>query len=107
MHRYLNLFFVNIFFNFFTQFSYSLGKNYLSSYTIFPGCLFAFISNIFLNAVFLENTFSTGRNFYNILIVDPKSTSLYVGAHGYVFRLWLYNINDTSSSNLVFFLDFL
>uniref|UniRef100_A0A915EJA6 Semaphorin-2A n=1 Tax=Ditylenchus dipsaci TaxID=166011 RepID=A0A915EJA6_9BILA len=37
---------------------------------------------------------------YSQLLVDPKSTSLYVGARGHVFRLWLYNINDTASANL-------
>jgi len=35
------------------------------------------------------------------LIVDQKSTSVYVGGRGVVYRLWLYNINDTGSANLV------
>lgn len=48
-----------------------------------------------------DNVFTVGRLNYRSLLVDLKSTSLYVGAKGNVFKLWLYNINDTSSSNLV------
>ncbi|KAI6179439.1 hypothetical protein M3Y98_00610600 [Aphelenchoides besseyi] len=48
----------------------------------------------------MNNTFSLGKLNYRTLLVDPKSTSLYVGARGQLFKLWLYNVNDTSSPNL-------
>jgi hypothetical protein len=51
----------------------------------------------------LDNIFSAGYFNYRNLLVDTKSTSLYVGGRGHLFKLWLYNINDTSSSNLVSF----
>jgi len=35
------------------------------------------------------------------IIINSKLGSLYVGAKGNLFRLWLFNINDTSSNNLV------
>ncbi|KAI1730726.1 sema domain-containing protein [Ditylenchus destructor] len=48
-----------------------------------------------------DNTFSRGIGLtYSQLLVDSKSTSLFVGARGHIFRLWLYNINDTASANL-------
>ncbi|KAI6229022.1 hypothetical protein M3Y99_01161000 [Aphelenchoides fujianensis] len=47
-----------------------------------------------------HNTFSAGRLNYRTLLVDTKSTSLYVGARNALFKLWLYNLNDTSSPNL-------
>lgn len=48
-----------------------------------------------------DNTFSRGADLaYSQLLVDSKSTSLFVGARGHIFRLWLYNINDTASANL-------
>ena len=48
-----------------------------------------------------DNVFSRGALGYGPLLVDSKSTSLYVGARGHLFRLWLFNINQTNSENLV------
>ncbi|TKR59254.1 hypothetical protein L596_028954 [Steinernema carpocapsae] len=49
-----------------------------------------------------DNIFSVGAgiNEYRKLLVDAKSASLYVGARDHIFRLWIYNINDTSSESL-------
>uniref|UniRef100_A0AC34QF11 Uncharacterized protein n=1 Tax=Panagrolaimus sp. JU765 TaxID=591449 RepID=A0AC34QF11_9BILA len=49
-----------------------------------------------------DNVFSRGNVGYGPLLVDSKSTSLYVGARGQLFRLWLFNINQTSNDNLFF-----
>uniref|UniRef100_A0AC34FJF8 Sema domain-containing protein n=1 Tax=Panagrolaimus sp. ES5 TaxID=591445 RepID=A0AC34FJF8_9BILA len=49
---------------------------------------------------FLDNVFSRGSLGYGPMIVDSKTTSLYVGAKGHLFKLWLFNINQTSSDNL-------
>jgi hypothetical protein len=46
----------------------------------------------------LDNVFSHGKISYGTMFVNPKTSSLYVGARGHLFRLWLYNINDTSTS---------
>uniref|UniRef100_A0A158P9U3 Sema domain-containing protein n=1 Tax=Angiostrongylus cantonensis TaxID=6313 RepID=A0A158P9U3_ANGCA len=37
---------------------------------------------------------------YRNLVLDVNSASLYVGARGRIFRLWAYNINDTSENLL-------
>ncbi|KAK0429262.1 hypothetical protein QR680_011282 [Steinernema hermaphroditum] len=47
-----------------------------------------------------DNIFSAGRIEYRKLLVDAKSASLYVGARDHIFRLWIYNVNDTSSESL-------
>lgn len=65
---------------------------------IYPGSIF---SRTLISSLFLDNTFTVGRLGYRNLLVDSKSTSLYIGARRNVFKLWLYNINDTTSSNLV------
>jgi hypothetical protein len=63
--------------------------------------LFAIVAATFAHPFIQpDNTFSDGRLSYRTLLVDTKSSSLYVGARGHMFRLWLYNINDTSSLNL-------
>ena len=49
----------------------------------------------------LDNIFTSGPLSYRTLLVDQKTTSLYVGAKGHIFKLWLYNINDTGSASLV------
>ena len=49
-----------------------------------------------------DNSFSRGPLDYRNLLLDAKSASLYVGARGRLFRLWVYNINDTTE-NLVGF----
>uniref|UniRef100_A0AC35TU52 Sema domain-containing protein n=1 Tax=Rhabditophanes sp. KR3021 TaxID=114890 RepID=A0AC35TU52_9BILA len=54
-----------------------------NSYTIFP-----------------DNTFTAGSLQYNSLKLDAKSASLYVTGQNHLFRLWIYNINDTSSESL-------
>ncbi|VDM53688.1 unnamed protein product [Angiostrongylus costaricensis] len=38
---------------------------------------------------------------YRNLVLDVNSASLYVGARGRIFRLWAYNINDTSENLFV------
>lgn len=48
-----------------------------------------------------DNIFSAGNLLYNSLKLDPKSASLYVTGKDSLFRLWIYNINDTSSESLV------
>uniref|UniRef100_A0A0N5A1N3 Sema domain-containing protein n=1 Tax=Parastrongyloides trichosuri TaxID=131310 RepID=A0A0N5A1N3_PARTI len=47
-----------------------------------------------------DNVFSKGKLMYNSLKLDPKSASLYVTGKDSLFRLWIYNINDTSSESL-------
>uniref|UniRef100_A0A7E4VNZ1 Sema domain-containing protein n=1 Tax=Panagrellus redivivus TaxID=6233 RepID=A0A7E4VNZ1_PANRE len=47
-----------------------------------------------------DNVFSRGPLDYGPVLVDSKSTSLYVGARGHLFKLWLFNINQTNSANL-------
>uniref|UniRef100_A0A914R3Q7 Sema domain-containing protein n=1 Tax=Parascaris equorum TaxID=6256 RepID=A0A914R3Q7_PAREQ len=48
----------------------------------------------------LENVFSSGHLFYRRLLLDAQSASLYAGANGHLFKLWAYNINDTTTDNL-------
>ncbi|CAJ0961408.1 unnamed protein product, partial [Mesorhabditis belari] len=43
-----------------------------------------------------ENLFSRGPLDYGKVLLDADSASLFVGARGRIFRLWAYNINDTS-----------
>ncbi|CAD5209253.1 unnamed protein product [Bursaphelenchus xylophilus] len=50
------------------------------------------------NPIIPDNSFSEGELNYESLLVNPKTSSLYVGAKGHLFKLWLYNINDTSLS---------
>ncbi|KAJ1362533.1 hypothetical protein KIN20_022122 [Parelaphostrongylus tenuis] len=45
--------------------------------------------------------FSRGDLDYRNLVLDVNSASLYVGARGRIFRLWAYNINDTSENLFV------
>lgn len=40
--------------------------------------------------------FTNGDSEYKSLLVNPKTSSLYVGAQGNLFKLWLYNVNDTN-----------
>ncbi|KHN78889.1 Semaphorin-2A [Toxocara canis] len=47
-----------------------------------------------------DNIFSSGHLFYRRLLLDAQSASLYVGANGHLFKLWAYNINDTTTDNL-------
>uniref|UniRef100_A0A915BSA8 Sema domain-containing protein n=1 Tax=Parascaris univalens TaxID=6257 RepID=A0A915BSA8_PARUN len=47
-----------------------------------------------------ENVFSSGHLFYRRLLLDAQSASLYAGANGHLFKLWAYNINDTTTDNL-------
>ncbi|VDM85189.1 unnamed protein product [Strongylus vulgaris] len=49
----------------------------------------------------LDNIFSRGDLDYRNLLLDANSASLFVGARGRIFRLWAYNINDTSENLLV------
>lgn len=63
--------------------------------------------HIFYNVAFTfpvkpNNIFAHGPTplSYRTLLLNPKLNSLYVGARGHLFRLWPYNINDTSSSTL-------
>jgi hypothetical protein len=57
--------------------------------------------NTRLNNSILDNAFSRGRLYYSSLRLEPDSGSLYVGAMNNVFRLWLYNVNDTEQRSLV------
>uniref|UniRef100_A0A0K0F980 Semaphorin-2A (projected from Caenorhabditis elegans ortholog mab-20) n=1 Tax=Strongyloides venezuelensis TaxID=75913 RepID=A0A0K0F980_STRVS len=61
-----------------------------------------FISCIYGNTyeIVPDNIFSAGHLLYNSLKLDPKSASLYVAGKDSLFRLWIYNINDTSSESL-------
>ncbi|CAD5206452.1 unnamed protein product [Bursaphelenchus okinawaensis] len=45
-----------------------------------------------------DNIFTEGDIGYDSLAVNAKTSSLYVGAKGHIFKLWLYNINDTNLS---------
>uniref|UniRef100_A0A1I7WYD8 Sema domain-containing protein n=1 Tax=Heterorhabditis bacteriophora TaxID=37862 RepID=A0A1I7WYD8_HETBA len=45
-----------------------------------------------------DNIFSRGDLDYRNLALDSNSASLYVGARGSIFRLWAYNVNDTSEN---------
>ncbi|VDO50409.1 unnamed protein product [Haemonchus placei] len=47
---------------------------------------------------FLDNVFTRGDLDYRNLVLDANSASLYVGARGRIFRLWAYNVNDTSEN---------
>ncbi|KAK6014784.1 sema domain protein, partial [Ostertagia ostertagi] len=53
-----------------------------------------------LDDVTKNNIFTRGDLDYRNLVLDANSASLYVGARGRIFRLWAYNVNDTSE-NLV------
>ncbi|MFH4977163.1 hypothetical protein AB6A40_003872 [Gnathostoma spinigerum] len=44
-----------------------------------------------------ENVFSSGHLFYRKMLLVQQSGALYVGANGHLFKLWAYNINDTST----------
>uniref|UniRef100_A0A0R3RX43 Sema domain-containing protein n=1 Tax=Elaeophora elaphi TaxID=1147741 RepID=A0A0R3RX43_9BILA len=52
-----------------------------------------------LSTIFPENIFTVGRLAYRRLLLEPQSSSLYVGANGHLFRLWAYNINATASTD--------
>lgn len=45
-----------------------------------------------------ENEFSRGSLDYRTLLLDVNSASLFVGARGRLYRLWAYNVNDTSEN---------
>ncbi|XGW23889.1 hypothetical protein V3C99_005812 [Haemonchus contortus] len=45
-----------------------------------------------------DNVFTRGDLDYRNLVLDANSASLYVGARGRIFRLWAYNVNDTSEN---------
>ncbi|CAJ0595702.1 unnamed protein product [Cylicocyclus nassatus] len=48
-----------------------------------------------------DNFFSRGDLDYRNLVLDANSASLFVGARGRIFRLWAYNVNDTSENLFV------
>uniref|UniRef100_A0A915LHY6 Sema domain-containing protein n=1 Tax=Meloidogyne javanica TaxID=6303 RepID=A0A915LHY6_MELJA len=69
--------------------------------------LFIYYSIIFINLcnnnIFTWNIVNKQPSFlpsFGPIIINSKLGSLYVGAKGNLFRLWLFNINDTSSNNL-------
>ncbi|CAJ0573331.1 unnamed protein product, partial [Mesorhabditis spiculigera] len=43
-----------------------------------------------------EYSFTRGPLDYRSVLLDAESASLFVGARGRLFRLWAYNVNDTS-----------
>ncbi|CAI4226506.1 unnamed protein product [Auanema sp. JU1783] len=45
-----------------------------------------------------DNVFARGELDYRNLVLDSNSGSLYVGARSRIYRLWAYNINDTSKN---------
>ncbi|KAK6014785.1 sema domain protein, partial [Ostertagia ostertagi] len=50
------------------------------------------------SVLFSDNIFTRGDLDYRNLVLDANSASLYVGARGRIFRLWAYNVNDTSEN---------
>ncbi|PAV56173.1 hypothetical protein WR25_13397 [Diploscapter pachys] len=58
--------------------------------------LFSLVKCVFVRNP--DNSFSRGPLDYRNLLLDAKSASLYVGARGRLFRLWVYNINDTTEN---------
>ncbi|CAK5055832.1 unnamed protein product [Meloidogyne enterolobii] len=58
---------------------------------------------IYPDNIFTWNVVNKQNNFlpsFGPIIINSKLGSLYVGAKGNLFRLWLFNINDTFSNNL-------
>lgn len=48
-------------------------------------------------AVQPDNVFSRGTQYYRLLELDPETSSLYIGAMNHVYRVWMYNVNDTKN----------
>lgn len=56
-----------------------------------------------LDLDFADKRFSDGKHFYRRLSIDEKSNSLYVGAMNRLYRLWIFNVNDTTNTETVGF----